>query len=81
MLVAGRRRHLEDDVDQGSGLRDLPVYSGTKRAWRNAGGVELEVADGVVAACQASAGGCRGRSRGHLQVVLIDIPARVRVCS
>ena len=74
MGVAGSSRHLEDDVDQGGGLRDLPVYSGTERAWRNARGVELKVADGVVTVCQASAG-CRGRSRGHPQVVLVDIPA------
>ena len=81
VLVARSRRHLEDNVDEGRRLRDLPVDSGTKRAWRNAGSVELEVADGVVAACQASAGGCRGRSRGHPQVVLVDIPAGIGICS
>ena len=45
MGVAGSSRHLEDDVDQGSGLRDLPVDSGGGRGPRLVAEVDDEVAD------------------------------------
>ena len=43
MLVASSSGHLEDDVDQGSSLGDLPVNAGS--AARNLAEVDNEVAD------------------------------------
>ena len=75
MLVAGRRRHLEDDVDQGRGLGDLPVDAGG--ATRDLAQVDHEVSDRAEAAAgvrhtlRSAKGGrtsCSGsRSPAHRQ--------------
>ena len=79
MGVACSSGQLEDDVDQGRGLRHLPVDSGARRRGRNARRVENKVPDRVVAVI-SSGGDRQAASEKDVQVILVDIPAGIRVC-
>lgn len=63
MLIAGRRRHLEDDVDQGRGLGNLPVDAGG--ATRDRAQVDDKVSDRAEAAAGISP--ARRERRGALR--------------